>query len=84
MRLRLDEVDCESPREIGRKEKTEGSAFGMRVAVTSAEGEGEQGKEENSVELGGVSGIPSPQSTPHGRWVDVPKEVRASKLQRLS
>lgn len=56
MGLRLDEVDCESPHEIGRKEKTEGSAFRMRVAVISAEGEGEQGKEENFLELCGMTG----------------------------
>lgn len=36
MGLRFDEVDCESPREIGGEKKTEGSAFGMRVAVITA------------------------------------------------
>jgi len=56
MWLRLDEVDCKSPREIGGDEKTEGSAFGMRVAVITAKGKCEQGKEENFVELGGMTG----------------------------
>jgi len=53
MGLRFDEVDCESPREIGGEEKTEGSAFGMRVAVITAKGKGKQGKEENFIELSG-------------------------------
>lgn len=54
--LGFDEVDCESPREIGGEEKTEGSAFRMRVGVITAKGKGEQGKEENFVELGGMTG----------------------------
>ena len=55
MGLRLDEVDCKSPCEIGSKENTEGSAFGMRVAVITLKGKGEQGEEENVVKLSGMT-----------------------------
>lgn len=44
--LRFDEVDGESPAEVGGEEETEGGAFGVRVAIIAAKGEGEQGKKE--------------------------------------
>lgn len=55
--LGLDEVDDQSPSEVCREEKTEGGAFGVRAkAMIAAKGEGEHGKEENLVELGGMAG----------------------------
>lgn len=56
MGFRFDEVYSESPGEVGGEEKTEGSTFGMRVAIITAKGEGEQGKKENFVKLGGMTG----------------------------
>jgi hypothetical protein len=54
--LRFDEVDGESPAEVGGEEETEGGAFGVRVVIIAAKGEGEQGKKEDLVELGGMAG----------------------------
>lgn len=54
--LRFDEVDGESPGEVGGEEETEGGTFGVRVAIIAAKGEGEQGEEEDLVELGGMAG----------------------------
>lgn len=54
--LRFDEVDGESPGEVGGEEETEGGSFGVRAAIIVAKGEGEQSKEEDLVELGGMAG----------------------------
>ena len=54
--LRFDEVDGESPDEVGGEEETEGGALGVRVAIIAAKGESEQGKKEDLVELGGMAG----------------------------
>ena len=54
--LRFDEVDEETPGEVGGEEETEGGAFGMVAAVVAMEGEGQCDEEENLVELGGMAG----------------------------
>jgi hypothetical protein len=55
-RLRFDAVNGESPDEIGGEEEAKGGAFRVRAAVVAMKGEGEQGKEEDLVKLGGMTG----------------------------
>jgi hypothetical protein len=54
--LRFDAVDGQSPGEVGGEEETKGGAFGMRAAIITAKGEGEQREEEDLVDLGGMAG----------------------------
>lgn len=55
-RLRLDEVDGESPRQVSGEEETKGGSFGVGTALIAVKGESEQGKKKNLVELGGMAG----------------------------
>src|ERR1700729_731834 len=54
--LGFDEVDEETPGEIGGEEETEGGAFGMGPRVVAVEDDGERDEKEDLVELGGMAG----------------------------
>jgi hypothetical protein len=83
--LRFDEVDGESPGEVGSEEETEGGAVGVRAAIIVAKGEGEQGKEEDLVELGGMAGDAITEVNAPRREVGVPKvsSARPAKKQPM-
>jgi hypothetical protein len=55
-RLRFDEVDEEPPSEVGGEEEAERGALYVRTAIIAAKGEGENDKEKDLVELGGMTG----------------------------
>jgi hypothetical protein len=55
-RLGFDEVDEETPEEVGEEEEAEGCAFGVGALVVAVEERGECDEEEDLVELGGMTG----------------------------
>jgi hypothetical protein len=54
--LGFDEVDDETPEEVGGEKETEGRALGMSALVVAVEEESKRDEEDHFVELGGVAG----------------------------
>ena len=54
--LRFDEVDGETPCEIGGEEGAEDDACAVGLGVPAIKNDGERGEEDDFVELGGVAG----------------------------